>query len=123
MTGDEIEGYFEGKPRSLDIFRIISNRIEALGPAQITVASQISFGAKRKFAWFWLYNVTRTDPNGVPHLMLAIDHEVQSDHVRQVSQVGKGRWNHQIVIRTREQAESKWLGDLLGLAHDFGIKA
>jgi hypothetical protein len=122
MTGQAIDAYFEGKPESRATFGIIAGRIGALGPADITVGSQISFGAKRKFAWFWLYNVTKKDPNGVPHLMLAIDHEVASDHVRQVSQVGKRRWNHQIVVRTREEAESRWLGDLLELAYQYGAR-
>ena len=52
---------------------MLQERITALGPSETTVGSQISFGAKRKFAWFWLYNVTKKNPNGVPHLMLAID--------------------------------------------------
>jgi hypothetical protein len=122
MPDPAIESYFEGKPESRALFEIIAGRIEALGPAEITVGSQISFGARRKFVWFWLYNVTKKDPNGVPHLMLAIDQEVASDHVREVNQVGKSRWNHQIVARTREEAESRWLGDLLERAYRYGTR-
>ena len=74
----------------------------------------------RKFAWFWLYNVTKKNPNGVPHLMLALDHDLGSHHVREVAQVGKSRWNHQIVLRTLADARSDWLGDLLDNAYRYG---
>ena len=120
MNSQDIEAYFEGKPRSLEVFGVIAERIEALGPSEVTVASQISFGLRRKFAWFWLYNVTEKDPNGVPHLMLALDHPVDSDRIRDVSQVGKRRWNHQIVVRSKDDASSRWLGDLLVEAYEYG---
>lgn len=120
MAAQDVEAYFEGKPRSLEVFRIIADRIGALGPSEVTVASQISFGRRRKFAWFWLYNVTAKDPNGVPHLMLALDHPVETDRIRNVSQVGKSRWNHQIVVRSEADAASTWLGDLLAEAYDYG---
>lgn len=117
-----IETFFEGKPESHAIFGIVADRIQALGPCEVEVASQISFRGKRKFAWFWLYNVTQRNPNGVPHLMLALDRGMPSDRVRHIDQIGNNRWNHQIVIRTREDAMSRWLGELLGLAHAYGTK-
>ena len=119
---ESIDAYFEGKPKSHAIFRIVADRIAALGPAEISVASQISFGGSRKFAWFWLYNVTRSKPDGVPHLMLALDHRADSDRPRSVSQVGKNRWNHQVVLRTRAEARSRWLGELLELAYAYGTR-
>jgi hypothetical protein len=36
--------------------------------------------------------------------------------------VGKKRWNHQIVIRTIEDAQSAWLGDLLEHAYRHGAR-
>jgi hypothetical protein len=117
-----IAAWFDGKPASYAIFRIVAERIATLGPVEITVASQISFGRTRKFAWFWLYNVTKKDPEGVPHLMLALDHKVDVDRglIRDVSQVGTGRWNHQIVLRTRDGARSRWLADLIRKAYEYG---
>jgi hypothetical protein len=120
MTSQELEHYFEGRPESAEIFDILAERIEDLGGAEITVGSQISFGRKRKFAWLWLYNVTKKSPSGVPHLMLALDREMPDRHVRQVGQVGKKRWNHQIVVRTAADARSDWLGELLELAFRYG---
>jgi hypothetical protein len=117
---ESVEGWFEGKPESLAVFRIVEERIAALGPSEITIGSQISFGRARKFAWFWLYNVTKKDPNGVPHLMLALDQPVDSDHVRSVTQISQRRWNHQIVLRSPADARSPWLADLLRFAYAYG---
>jgi len=116
----EIDEYFEGKPDTHEVFLAVEERILGLGPSNLEVKTQISFGVNRKFAWFWLYNVTGKNPSGILHLMLALDHDAGSPHVRDVSQVGKSRWNHQIVIRTLENARSDWLGDLLEQAYRYG---
>lgn len=94
--------------------------IEACGPSERSVGKQISFGCGRKFAWVWLYNVTKANPNGIVHLMLAIDEPVSDPHVRDVSQIGKRRWNHQIVVRTVADAESDWLAGLIERAYAYG---
>lgn len=120
MTADQVDRYFTDRPESREIFDIVAGAIEQLGDARITVASQISFGRKRKFAWFWLYNVTSRNPNGVPHLMLALDHERPSDHVRSVTRIGANRWNHQIVLRSTADARSSWLAELLSFAYEYG---
>jgi hypothetical protein len=115
-----VDDFFAGKPETLRLFKTIAARIDALGPSEVSVASQISFGFNRKFAWFWLYNVTKRNPNGVLHMMLAIDHRIDDPHVRNISQIGKGRWNHQVVIRSSEDAMSAWLGDLIEEAYGYG---
>ena len=120
MGSRELDEHFENRPESRRIFDILADQFEKLGEAEVTIGKQISFGRQRKFAWFWLYNVTIKDPNGVPHLMLALDHERPSEHVRDVSQVGKNRWNHQIVVRTESDARSRWLGQYLALAYEYG---
>ena len=119
-AGASIEKYFEGKPRSRAAFQVIADEIAAFGPCDVVVASQISFGVKRKFAWFWLYNVTKKNPDGVPHLMLALDRVVRGAHIRSIEKVGRKRWNHQIVIRTKDDAESEWLRQLLEAAYAYG---
>lgn len=120
MPAKTADQYFAGKPESREVFDAIAARIEEQGPHEIEVKSQISFAVNRKFAWFWLYNVTQVNPDGVPHLMLAIDRKVDHPGVRHTAQVGKSRWNHQIVVRSTEDATSEWLGDLIGEAYTFG---
>jgi len=116
----EIADFFTDKPATREIFEVVADRIEALGPSDVEVKSQISFGVKRKFAWFWLYNVTKKNPDGILHLMLALDEKIEDSHVRDVSQVGKSRWNHQIVIHTLDDARSDWLGDLIEQGYRYG---
>ena len=115
-----VEEYFEGKPETFRIFTAVHDRIGALGPAQTTVKSQISVGLNRKFAWFWLYNVTQKNPNGILHVMLALDREFDDPHVRDISRVGKNRWNHQVVLRNLDDARSEWLYALLDEAYAYG---
>jgi hypothetical protein len=43
--------------------------------------------------------------------MLALDHRADSDRP-----LGKDRWDHKIVLRSRAEARSRWLGGLLKLA-------
>jgi hypothetical protein len=122
MNERQVDAYFAGKPQSRQVFDAARRTIEAAGPATMTVRTQISFGNDRKFAWFWLYNVTKKNPNGVLHLMLAIDEAVESSHVRNVEQVSNARWNHQIVLPIVADAESAWLRDLVSRAYRYSIR-
>lgn len=117
-----IADYFDGKPRTFEQFAAIYERVGSLGRFDVTVAAQISFGVQRKFAWFWLYNVTQRDPNGILHVMLRIDQRLDDPHVRSIEQVSKNRWNHQIVIRNPRDAHSRWLGRLLEASYGFGAR-
>lgn len=117
---ESIADYFEGKPETYEIFEAVRSQIDSHGPSDVEVKSQISFGVNRKFAWFWLYNVTKMNPNGILHLMLALDHRVDDSHVRAISRIGKSRWNHQIVVRTLDDARSGWLGELVEHAYTYG---
>lgn len=120
MTGNSVDEYFAGKPETRQIFDAVAARIAACGPSDVEVKTQISFGVRRKFAWLWLYNVTKKNPSGVLHLMLALNRQVEDPNVREIDQLSKNRWNHQIVIRRMEDAESDWLGELITLAYGYG---
>jgi hypothetical protein len=115
-----IADYFVGKPDSFEIFKAVYEQVRSFGWLDVTVGSQISFGVKRKFAWFWLYNVTRKNPNGILHMMLRVDRKIGDPHIRNIEQIGKNRWNHQVVVRTLRDAQSKWLHQLLKGAYEFG---
>ena len=119
---EAIKQYFDGKPQTYEIFKAVHDYLNALGPLQVAVASQISFAVNRKFAWFWLYNVTESNPNGILHAMLRVDRKIDDSHVRNIEQISKNRWNHQVVIRTLRDAQSKWLYRILKAAYEFGSK-
>ena len=120
MSDAEVDAWFDGKLESRAVFDSAREAIEAAGASDMTVGKQISFGGKRKFAWFWLYNVTKANPSGILHLMLAIDERVENPHVRNVEQLSARRWNHQVVLRTQADAESAWLRKLIERAHAYG---
>lgn len=84
------------------------------------MGSQISFGSERKFASAWLYNVSQRNPDGILHLLLRLDHRVEDERIRDVTQVNRNRWNHQIVVRSLDEARAGWLGDLIDNAASFG---
>lgn len=117
---EEIEAYFEGKPDTFKIFNAVYEQLHSIGSFDVSVKSQISFSVNRKFAWFWLYNITQTNPSGIFHMMLRVDRKIDDPHVRNIDQVSKNRWNHQIVIRTLNDAESQWLRALLEAAYQYG---
>jgi hypothetical protein len=119
---DAIATYFQEKPQSYEVFEAVHDRVSTFGPFEVSVASQISFGVNRKFAWFWLYNVTKRNPNGVPHIMLLMEERFDDPRVRNIEQVSKNRWNHQIVLQSLEDASSEWLGPLLHAAYNLGSR-
>jgi hypothetical protein len=122
MSTNTVDEFFAGKPETRPLFEAVAERIAGCGPSELEVKTQISFRVKRKFAWFWLYNVTKKNPSGVLHLMLALDETVDDPHVRDVTQIGKNRWHHQIVIRGMDDATSDWLGDLIEKAYAYGSR-
>ena len=117
-----IAAYFDGKPDSFEVFNAVYEQVRSLGSFDVTVQLQISFGVNRKFAWFWLYNVSKKNPNGILHTMLRLVTKIDDSHVRNIEQISKNRWNHQVVIRTLRDAQSKWLHRLLKAAYEFGSK-
>ena len=117
---EAIVAYFTGKPRSFEIFKVVHDRVRSFGPFDVTVKSQISFGVERNFAWFWLYNVTKKDPNGILHTSVRLDRNIDDPHVRNIEQISRNRWNHQVVIRTMADARSRWLSRLMEAAYEFG---
>ena len=119
---DAIEAYFDTKPETYEIFKAVFRQVGSLGPFEVTVASQISFGVRRKFAWFWLYNVTRKNPSGILHVSLRMDEPVEDPNIRAVTQISKNRWNHQIVVRTLNDAKSAWMRRLLEASYGFGSR-
>lgn len=119
---DAIAAFFTGKPHSLEIFTALRELIAATGPAELSVASQISFGVARKFAWVSLYNVTGRNPEGTVQIMPAIDREFAGPPVYRVNQVGRARWNHLVVVHSLAEAWARELQVLIAAAYRFGAK-
>jgi hypothetical protein len=121
-TNAAIQEYFAGKPHTHEIFTVLQKEITAHGESTMTVASQISFSAKRKFAWIWLYNVTGANPEGTVQIMLALGREVAGPPVYRVTQLGKNRWNHLVVVHSLEEARDPKLRALIKEAYAYGVE-
>ncbi|NKX85763.1 DUF5655 domain-containing protein [Nocardia coubleae] len=117
-----VEAYFSGKPHSREIFGVLRELIASNGPVEVSVASQIVFAVARKFAWVWLYNVTGKNPEGTVQIMLALDREMAHAPVYRVTQVGRARWNHLVVVHSLDEARDPRLAELIAAAYRFGAK-
>jgi hypothetical protein len=117
-----IQDYFAGKPHTYEIFKELQRQIRAQGDSKMQVASQISFGGKRKFAWIWLYNISGANPEGTVQIMLALDREVDEPPVCRVTQIGSRRWNHLVVVHSMDEARDPKLHALIEEAYRYGTK-
>lgn len=117
-----IEDYFKDKPTTKKIFNRLRRLIDSCGESEIDVKSQITFGAKRKFAWIWLYNITGKNPEGTVQIMLALDEKVDEPPVYRVTRVGAKRWNHLIVIHDINEANNEQLIELISKAYKYGAR-
>jgi hypothetical protein len=116
-----IEDLFLGKPENIKLFRRLQQHIESLGQTEMVVAkTQVSFGAKRKFAWLWLAPVTKKAPEGILMLTLDMTHKIRNPLIRTVEEFYPGKWTHQIAITDMSVIEAifrhKWVEE----AYKFG---
>jgi Domain of unknown function (DUF5655) len=115
-----VEGYFEGKPHSEAVFRILHDLVLEQGDCTVEVATQITYKVRRKFAWIWLYNVTRAHPEGTVQILLALGREAAEPPVYRVSRIGEHRWNHLVVVHHEDEARDPRLRALVADAYRYG---
>lgn len=114
-TSNKMIGEFAGKPTTLSHFTAISDFACSLGPVRTETKAQASFAVKRKFLWCWAYERTA---DGTLYLTVAIDRNLDGPNVHAVSQIGKSRWNHSVVVTTAEAATSDWLRELIRAGYE-----
>lgn len=115
MTNKMI-GEFDGKLATQSLFDAIADYIHSLGAVTTEVKAQTSFSVKRKFLWCWAYEETA---DGTLYLMVRLDQERTDEHFHDVSQISKNRWNHNVVVKSLDTAESAWLRDLIRAGYEF----
>jgi hypothetical protein len=116
----KLDDYFKDKPTSRKIFDQLESEINNQGKSEIAIGSQISFAVDRKFAWIWLYNVSKKNPEGTVQIQLALGESRDLKSVYRVSKVGKSRWNHLVVVHNLTEAKSKQLAKLIAEAYEYG---
>jgi hypothetical protein len=107
-------GFFEGWPESFRLFEIVRTYIESLGPVKIEAAqTQISFGAKRKFAWVWLPQVwTERRPENSITLAFGLGKRIVRSRIEKAVEPYPGRWTHHVIIEKESDLDDdvrKWL--------------
>lgn len=104
MSGtNKMIGTFESKPKTQAIFDKIDRYIHSLGQVDIEVKSQLSYKLQRKFCWIWTYEKTK---DGTLFLAFLLDRKIDAGFIHATTQVSKNRWNHNVVLKSLEDAEA-----------------
>ena len=114
MADPSAEALFEGRPGSLRLFRTIRRAVERLdGVTVVASKSQVSFRARRAFAWVWLpQRYTGNRPPESVTLTISLDHELVDERIAEAVQPRPGRWTHHIVIERSKDFDAtvkRWL--------------
>ena len=102
VTGNwTVEGFFDGRSASRELFEHVSRFIESLGEAKVEAAkTQVSFGARRKFAWVWLPQMwIKKQPENSIVLTLDLSRHVEDRRIKQAVEPRPGRWAHHVVMQ------------------------
>ena len=110
----DVERFFEGSPRGLELYRAIADRVSAIGPADVRVTkSQIAFRRRRGFAYVWRPGrYVRSDVPVV--LSIALDRRLDSDRFKEVVHAASTRWMHHLEVSGVDQIDdevSGWLAE------------
>ena len=91
------------------------------GPGQRKkeLRSQLSYSVNRKFLWMWAYEKTG---DGTLYLNVALDHREEFPGIHRVTQVGARRWDHHVVVKSLETANSSWLQELIRKGFEFSCR-
>jgi hypothetical protein len=95
-----LEHLFAGRPAALLLFHTIRQYILSLGPVTVEVMkTQVSFGAKTKFAWVWLPHMwIKKQPDKSVVLTFDLRSRIDDPRIIQVVEPRPGRFTHHVVI-------------------------
>ena len=110
---DALEQFFAGHEASRQIFDVLRDAIDAIGPAELRVTrSQIAFRRRVAFAWAW--TPARYLRGQVAPLVLTLSFPAQdtSPRWKQVVEPAPGRFTHHLELFTIDDLDvqvSDWL--------------
>ena len=95
-----LEQLFAGRPAALVLFLAIRLYIGSLGPVTVEVMkTQVSFGAKTKFAWVWLpQRWIKRQPDESVVLTFVLRRRIEDPRIKQVVEPRHGVFTHHVVI-------------------------
>lgn len=113
VPGD-VERFFDGSPRGLELYRAVADAVAAIGPAQVRVTrSQIAFRRTRGFAYVWRPGqYVRSDVPAV--LSIALGRRVDADRFKEVAHPAPTTWMHHLGLSDPGQVDDevgRWLAE------------
>ena len=110
----DVEHFFEGSPRGLELYAAIAERIGEIGPVQVRVTtSQIAFRRQRGFAYVWRpAQYVRSDVPVV--LSIALGRRLDSDRFKEVVHPAATTWMHHLEVTDVGQVDdevTRWLAE------------
>jgi len=107
------EAFFADRKEQFLIYKAIKSAIKLLGPVKIEIMhSQISFGAKKEFAWIWLPKTWAKRPKNSLVLTIGLRRKIASHRIAEAVEPYPGRWTHHIIIESEDDLDEdvlKWL--------------
>lgn len=103
---------FAGRPKSLKLFQVVRRYVESLGPVKVEAAkTQVSFGARTKFAWIWLPQMwIKRRPEDSVTLAFDLGRHAKDRRIAESVEARPGRWVHHVVIERASDFDPKVRG-------------
>lgn len=102
-----VEQLFVGRSKPLALFMHIQKFIISLGAVTMEpMKTQISFGAKRKFAWVWLPQLwTSMRPENSVTLTFDLSKQVKDKKIAEAVKTRPGHWTHHVIIERKSDLD------------------
>ena len=118
-ASNKMIGGFSGKPETAAMYTAVESYAMSHGAVTKHLTAQVSFSVNRKFLWIWAYEKAS---DGTLFLNVRLDRPMEDPHFHRVSQISANRWNHHVVVKTMEDAQSDWLRDLIRAGYEFAAR-
>lgn len=117
-----VEGFFTGRPEAFLLFEALRKEIESLGPVKVEVMkTQVSFAAKRKFAWVWLPQMWIRKRAGTSvTLTFCLGRKVHHPKIVEAVEPRPRLWTHHVLIDETKDIDDEvrgWLKE----AYEIGL--
>ena len=110
----KVDALFDGYAEARRLFEVVRKFVESLGPVSVEgMKTQVSFGARRTFAWVWLPQIwTSKRPETSITLTFSLKHQVDDERIAESMESKPGVWTHHVVIeheREFDDAVRGWI--------------
>ena len=108
------EGYFDGHPEGLALYRAVEDVVATVGEASVRVTkSQVAFRRRQGFAYVWRPGQYVNNP--VPAVLsIVLPREVASDRFKSVAHPSTQVWMHHLELHSTAQIDDEvrdWLAE------------